>query len=335
MSRWFLVTIAAASVGVLLITAAAWYSLALPGQSHEGPQPPVTDEERDLALRLRRHVEVIAHEPHNLDQPDALARVADYIVQVLSQYGHRPERQIFEVQGQSVENIAVTVNASGPRPAERTIVVGAHYDSFGQSPGANDNGSGTAAVIELVRLLSDLTTLRTRLILVLFVNEEPPYFQTLDMGSVRFAKLLAARGEPVAAMLSLETIGFYSDRPRSQRYPKPLNLLFPSTASFIAFIAMPGSRGLLHSVVRAFRETTPFPSIGGVGPSLIPGIGWSDHWAFAEVGFPAVMVTDTALFRYPHYHLPTDMPDKIEYEKLARITKGLERVIRALASVER
>jgi len=335
MSRWFLVTIAAASVGVLLITAAAWYSLALPGESHEGPQPPVTDEERDLALRLRRHVEVIAHEPHNLDQPDALARVADYIVQVLSQYGHRPERQIFEVQGQSVENIAVTVNASGPRPAERTIVVGAHYDSFGQSPGANDNGSGTAAVIELVRLLSDLTTLRTRLILVLFVNEEPPYFQTLDMGSVRFAKLLAARGEPVAAMLSLETIGFYSDRPRSQRYPKPLNLLFPSTASFIAFIAMPGSRGLLHSVVRAFRETTPFPSIGGVGPSLIPGIGWSDHWAFAEVGFPAVMVTDTALFRYPHYHLPTDMPDKIEYEKLARITKGLERVIRALASVER
>jgi hypothetical protein len=335
MSRWFLVTIAAASVGVLLITAAAWYSLALPGQSHEGPQPPVTDEERDLALRLRRHVEVIAHEPHNLDQPGALARVADYIVQVLSQYGHRPERQIFEVQGQSVENIAVTVNASGPRPAERTIVVGAHYDSFGQSPGANDNGSGTAAVIELVRLLSDLTTLRTRLILVLFVNEEPPYFQTLDMGSVRFAKLLAARGEPVAAMLSLETIGFYSDRPRSQRYPKPLNLLFPSTASFIAFVAMPGSRGLLHSVVRAFRETTPFPSIGGVGPSLIPGIGWSDHWAFAEVGFPAVMVTDTALFRYPHYHLPTDTPDKIEYEKLARITKGLERVIRALASVER
>lgn len=335
MSRWFLVTIAAASVGVLLITAAAWYSLALPGQSHEGPQPPVTDEERDLALRLRRHVEVIAHEPHNLDRPSALARVADYIIQVLSQYGHPPERQIFEVQGQSVENIAVTVNASGPRPAERTIVVGAHYDSFGQSPGTNDNGSGTAAVIELVRLLSDLTTLRTRLILVLFVNEEPPYFQTLDMGSVRFAKLLAARGEPVAAMLSLETIGFYSDRPRSQRYPKPLNLLFPSTASFIAFVAMPGSRGLLHSVVRAFRETTPFPSIGGVGPSLIPGIGWSDHWAFAEVGFPAVMVTDTALFRYPHYHLPTDTPDKIEYEKLARITKGLERVIRALASAER
>lgn len=335
MSRWFLVTIAAASVVVFLTTAAAWYSLALPGRSHEGPQPPVTDEERDLALRLRRHVEVIAHEPHNLDQPSALARVGDYIIQALSQYGHRPERQNFEVQGQSVQNIAVTVNANGPRPAERTIVVGAHYDSFAQSPGANDNGSGTAAVIELVRLLSDLKTLRTRVIMVLFVNEEPPYFQTLDMGSLRFAKLLAARGEPVAAMLSLETIGFYSDQPRSQGYPKPLNLLFPSTANFIAFVAMPGSRGLLQSVVRAFRETTPFPSIGGVGPSLIPGIGWSDHWALAKEGFPAVMVTDTALFRYPHYHLPTDTPDKIEYEKLARITKGLERVIRALARAER
>jgi Zn-dependent M28 family amino/carboxypeptidase len=169
------------------------------------------------------------------------------------------------------------VNASGPRPAERTIVVGAHYDSFAHSLGANDNGSGTAAVIELVRLLSDLETLRTRLILVLFVNEEPPYFQTPDMGSLRFAKLLAARREPIAAMLSLETIGFYSDRPRSQDYPTPLNLLFPSTAKFVAFVAMPGSRGLLYEVVRAFRETARFPSIGGVGPSLIPGLGWSDH----------------------------------------------------------
>jgi hypothetical protein len=313
-----------------LVAAGAWYGLAVPGRTHVGALPAASEEERDLAARLRRHVAVIASEPHNTAHPQALERSARYIEQVLAAAGLKVERQVYEADGKPVRNIFVTLDAPGGQPVRRTIVVGAHYDSWEDTPGANDNGSGAAAALELARLLGDHATPGTRLIVVLFVNEEPPYFQTPDMGSVRFADMLAARKEPVAAMLSLETIGFFSDEPGSQQYPPPLSSFFPSKADFISFVAMPGSRGLLHDVMREFRATTRFPTIGGVAPGFIPGIDWSDHWSFAQAGFQALMVTDTALFRYAHYHQPTDTPEKVDYDKLARITKGLERAVRAL-----
>lgn len=322
-----LVLALAASIG-----AVAWYGLAVPGRSHEGALPAATSEERDLAAKLRRHVETIASEPHNTAHPRALERAALYIEQVLAAHGHTPERQVYEADGQQVRNIFVTLDAPGAAHVARTIVVGAHYDSWIETPGANDNATGTAAVLELALLLRDRARPGTRLILVLFVNEEPPYFQTPDMGSVRFAQMLAARKEPVAAMLSLETIGFFSDAPGSQQYPSPLGSVFPSKANFISFVAMPGSRRLLHDVMRGFRETTAFPTVGGIAPGFIPGIAWSDHWSFAQAGFQSLMVTDTALFRYAHYHKPTDTPDKVDYDKLARITKGLERAVRELAT---
>jgi Zn-dependent M28 family amino/carboxypeptidase len=207
-------------------------------------------------------------------------------------------------------------------------VVGAHYDSIDDAPGANDNGSGTAAILELARLLKDLRLAHTRLRLVLFVNEEPPYFQTGDMGSYRYAGLLAERGEPVAAMISLETIGYFSDAPGSQQYPPPFGAIFPNRGNFVAFVGMTGSRPLVHEAMASFRRHTSFPSIGGIAPGFIPGIDWSDHWSFAQHGFQAMMITDTAIFRYPHYHRPTDTPDKVDYERLARIAKGIERVLR-------
>jgi hypothetical protein len=186
-------------------------------------------------------------------------------------------------------------------------------------------------VIELARLLRDLAGVAgKRLRLVLFVNEEPPYFRTDTMGSLRYARALAERNERVVAMYSLETIGFYSSEPRSQHYPAPFGLMFPDRGDFIAFVGLLGSRALLRQTIRSFRSHTPFPSIGGVAPGAVPGIAWSDHWAFAQYGFQAVMVTDTALFRYPHYHRPSDTPDKVDTEKLARVVKGFERVIRDL-----
>jgi Zn-dependent M28 family amino/carboxypeptidase len=151
------------------------------------------------------------------------------------------------------------------------------------------------------------------------------------MGSLRYARALAASGERVTAMYSLETIGFYSSEPGSQRYPAPFGLLFPDRADFVAFVGLLGSRSLLQKTVRSFRARTQFPSIGGVAPAFIPGIAWSDHWSFAQCGFPAIMITDTALFRYPHYHRASDTPDKIDGEHLARVAKGIERVIRDIA----
>jgi Zn-dependent M28 family amino/carboxypeptidase len=151
------------------------------------------------------------------------------------------------------------------------------------------------------------------------------------MGSLNYARALARRNERVAAMYSLETIGFYSSEPGSQVYPAPFGLIFPDRGDFVAFVGMLGSRALVWKTVRSFRSHTAFPSIGGVAPGFIPGIGWSDHWAFAEQGFPAVMVTDTAPFRYPHYHRASDTADKVDAEKVARVVKGIERVIRDLS----
>jgi Zn-dependent M28 family amino/carboxypeptidase len=185
-----------------------------------------------------------------------------------------------------------------------------------------------AGVIELATLLGNLrgkSSLRIRL--VLFVNEEPPFFKTELMGSLVYARRLKESGEPVLGMLSLETLGFYSDEKHSQRYPPPLGLLYPTTGNFVAFVGLTSSRAFVRRAVGSFRALVPFPSVGGTAPGFIPGIDWSDHWAFEKVGFPALMITDTAPFRYPHYHRTADSPDKVDYDRLARVVSGLERVI--------
>lgn len=317
---------------IILIVAVLWYCLAMPGKSHSGPLPSATLEEADLATRLKQHVTAIASAPHNIRYHFAnLEAAARYIERTLAADGHRVTSQSYEVDDQTVRNLEIIIEPAASGADVRTIVVGAHYDFAFNTPGANDNASGVAAVIELARLLKDARPARTRLRLVAFVNEEPPYFQTEDMGSYRYAAMLRAQAEPVAAMITLETIGHFSDQPGSQHYPPPLGRLLPDRANFVAFVGMMGSRALVRNVVGSFRRHTAFPSVGGVAPGFIPGIDWSDHWSFAQHGIPALMVTDTALFRYSHYHKPTDTPDKVDYERLARITKGMERVLRDLA----
>jgi hypothetical protein len=307
------------------------YMTSVPGKPHRGALPPLTTEEAALAVSLARHIASIAQREHNIAHYDELEKVARYIEATLSAQGHAPGRQEFVADGRLVRNIDVVVEPPASIRDPEVIVIGAHYDTARGTPGANDNASGVAAVIELARLLRDLAGVgRKRIRLVLFVNEEPPYFRTEAMGSLRYARALAERNERVVAMYSLETIGFYSSEPGSQYYPAPFGFMFPDRGDFIAFVGLLGSRALLQQTIRSFRSHTAFPSIGGVAPGAIPGIGWSDHWAFAEHGFQAVMVTDTALFRYPHYHRPSDTPDKVDTEKLARVVKGIERVIRDL-----
>lgn len=317
---------------LLLGYGALHYMTAVPGRPHQGALPPITAEERDLAARLQRHIEAIASAPHNIAHYDELEKAARHIERALEGYGYPVDRQVYTADGKQVRNISVTIEPVGSPPSPETIVVGAHYDSAGDAPGANDNGTGTAAVIELSRLLTDLKgKTAKRIHLVLFVNEERPYFKTPDMGSLRFAQALAEKRERVVAMYSLETIGFFSDEPGTQRYPAPFNWVFADRGDFVAFVGMLGSRKLVHDTMRSFRSHTAFPTIGGVAPDFIPGIDWSDHWAFVQQGFQAIMVTDTAPFRYPHYHKPTDTPDKVDAEKLARVVKGMERVVRDAA----
>jgi hypothetical protein len=330
--RTVLALVGAGMAAAVVILAGANYLTAVPGVSHQGALPTSTDAEAATAARLLTHIRAIASKPHNVEHYDELEKAARYIEGELTALGYRPVPQIYQVDGRAVRNIEVVIEPAQPDANTKTVVVGAHYDSYEDTPGANDNGSGTAAVLELARLLADLrNTANKRVRLVLFVNEEPPYFQTPDMGSHRYAKLLAERREPVIGMISLETLGCYLDYPGSQQYPPPLGLLYPTKGDFVAFVAMTGSRELMQNLIGSFRKHTKFPSVGGVAPGFVPGIDWSDHWSFEEFRYPAVMITDTAYFRYPHYHKTTDTPDKVDVDKLARITHGVERVIREMA----
>jgi hypothetical protein len=320
-------------LAVLAVAAAGYgalhYMTSVPGKPHRGALPPITSEEAELAQSLKRHIATIAEREHNVAHYEELEKVARYIEATLTSLGYAVGRQEFFADGKPVRNIDVMIEAAGQSADPEVIVVGAHYDSVFGSPGANDNGSGVAAVIELARLLRDLDGVGAKRIrLAFFVNEEPPYFMTEAMGSLHYGRALARHRERVVAMYSLETIGFYSSEPGSQVYPAPFSLIFPDRGNFIAFVGMMGSRALLRETMRSFRSHTSFPTIGGVAPRFVPGIAWSDHWAFAEQGFQAVMITDTALFRYPHYHRPSDTPDKVDTEKVARVVKGMERVIR-------
>ena len=171
---------------------------------------------------------------------------------------------------------------------------------------------------------------------VAFVNEEPQYFQTPQMGSFVYAARCQSRGDRIEAMISLETIGYYSNEPRSQGYPAPgLGFLYPRTGNFIAFVGNVASRSLLRNVIGEFRRYAQIPSEGGALPAMIPGVGWSDQWSFWQHGYPGIMVTDTAPFRYPHYHAATDTPDKLDYDSMTRVVVGLEKVIHHLANPAR
>ena len=266
----------------------------------------------------------------HVGRPRALAAAAAYLEEVLASHGFAVSSQEFTVERQRVRNLEVAVAGSAAPGA--VVVVGGHYDTVPGSPGADDNASGVAAVLEIARLLAGAPAGRD-VRCVFFVNEEPPWFQTEDMGSLRYARRLRERGEGVTAMLSLESIGYYADAPGSQRYPFPLGLTRPKTGNFIGMVSNLQSRRLLHRAVASFERHTRFPVVGASLPAWVPGVSWSDHWAFWEQGFPAVMVTDTAPFRYPAYHSEADTPDQLSYDVLATVVTALASVVHDLAGV--
>jgi hypothetical protein len=152
------------------------------------------------------------------------------------------------------------------------------------------------------------------------------------MGSLHYARACKGRGEKIVAMLTPETIGYYSDEKGSQKYPGVTGFFYPKTGNFITFVGESESEQLVTRCVKSFRSHTQFPSEGGAAPKSIEGVGWSDHWSFQRQGYPALMITDTAPFRYPHYHTPQDTPDKIDYDRAARVVAGTARVVQELAN---
>jgi Zn-dependent M28 family amino/carboxypeptidase len=259
---------------------------------------------------------------------DGLDRSVVYLLERIREAGAVPALHTYEISGTPVSNIEVDL-IGAVRPRE-IVLVGAHYDTVDETPGADDNASGVAVALELLRLAVPHRTERT-LRFVFFVNEEPPYFQTDRMGSLVYADRARARGDNIVAMLSIESVGFYS---AEQSYPPPIGLLYPSTGDFIAFVGDLSSRSLVRRSIAAFRSTGALPSEGLAAPSWIPGVSWSDHWSFSANDYPAVMVTATALFRNPHYHEATDTPEKLDYRRMALLVQGLRAVLAELSRAE-
>jgi hypothetical protein len=316
-------------VALLLLAAIAFVMLAtaMPGRSYRGALPPATPAQQALAAELRRDVETLASEQRNVPFLEHLRAAETHIEQSLAAAGYRVARQEYVSEGSAVANVEVELR--GASHPNEIVIVGAHYDSVGEAPGADDNASGTAALLALARRFAHASPART-LRFVFFVNEEPPYFKTEEMGSYVYAKRSHERGERIAAMLSLETIGYYDTRPHTQHYPLGLRAFYPDRGDFIAFAGNLGSRPLLRRALRTFRRTTKFPAEGAALPQAIQEIGWSDQWSFWQFGWQAIMVTDTALFRNPHYHRPTDRPDTLDYDRMARVVEGLAAVTQEL-----
>lgn len=323
-----------AVAAAILTLAVLWaYNIMIksPGKSYSGPLPPLTEDQIALRGRLMADVGNLALKigERNIYQPKNLAAAAEFIESSLTKAGCSVTRQTYTVDDVPCSNLEVKI--AGTKHPDQIVIIGSHYDSVYGCPGANDNATAVAANLALARHFADKNpdlTLR----FLFFVNEEPPFFQTPDMGSTVYAKKCKDNNENIVAMLSLETLGYYSDQPNSQKYPLPLTLFYPSTADFIAFVSNPSSRKLLHRVVSTFRQNCKFPSESGAIPSFLAGIAWSDHYSFWQQGYPALMVTDTAPFRYPYYHEPGDTVDKINFDNLARVTTGLKAVINELTT---
>jgi Zn-dependent M28 family amino/carboxypeptidase len=286
-----------------------------------------------LEQRLRRHVRILAGEigERNVYRPTALDAAARYIEAEFAGSGYTPRRQTYAVDALTCVNLEILL--PGRRWPDETLVVGAHYDSVAGSPGADDNASAIAALLEIARLLQGQVPART-LKLVAFVNEEPPFFFFGEMGSQVYARAARSRQENIRLMISLEMLGFYRDAPGSQEYPPLFRYFYPKCGNFIAFVSNFRSRRGMRRAAQAFRRHTDFPLESTATFGWIPGVAWSDHLSFWRAGYRAFMCTDTAFFRNPYYHSAQDTPDKLDYPRLATLTDALAKMCLELANCE-
>jgi Zn-dependent M28 family amino/carboxypeptidase len=279
---------------------------------------------------LRAHVEALAggqFAPRDFDHPENLDRAAGWIAEALNRTGATVREQAYQVDGRTYRNVLADF---GPETPER-IVVGAHYDTAGDQPGADDDASGVAGVLELARLLAERPP-PCRVELAAWTLEEPPSFRSARMGSAVHAASLAAGGARVRLVISVEMIGAFSDARDSQSYPAGLGLFYPSTGNFIAVAGKWGQGAAVSEVARALRTGSRLPVETLSAPSFITGIDFSDHRSFWAHGYDAVMVTDTSFFRNERYHTTADRPETLDYVRMAEVVKGLHCAVQAIGS---
>ena len=298
----------------------------MPGVSYRQAFPPLTATEIELKDRLTSDVQTLAVKigRRNVDNYQNLVAAKEFLSTELVQAGYTVREQKYTIGDRSYSNLEVEI--PGSSRANEILVIGGHYDSALTSPGANDNATGAAAVLALAREFVGTKPLRT-LRFVEFTNAEPPFFGTQNMGSCVYAQAAKQRGETIVGMFGLETLGYFTDTAQTQKYPLPLSLLYPDRGNFIGFVSDIDSRELLRNTIRSFRAQAQFPSEGAALPSVIQGVGL-DSRSFWQQGYQALMITDTARFRYPQDRTDDDTPAKIDLEQLSRVTYGISKVIR-------
>ena len=320
-----LVLVAAAGLAALL-----YYGTSMPGAAWQGPLPAPTAGEEAAAARLAAHVQMLAgeiDERHYL-RTEALERAATYIEDQFREFRYVP--RIEEINNKGFRNIRVDLYGTSAR--RRILVIGAHYDTTWLSPGADDNASGVAVLLELARAFSGRRQ-PLSLRFIAFTNEERPFFGTAEMGSRVSAERSRSSAEDIIGMYSLEMLGYYSDEEHSQWYPRVIRDFYPTQGNFVAFISNFGSRPFLGRSLAAFRVHASFPSQGMSAPRfLVPAIRRSDHSSYWAFGYPAVMITDTANFRNPNYHRSSDRPETLDYDRMAAVLTGLIAMIETLAA---
>jgi Zn-dependent M28 family amino/carboxypeptidase len=284
-----------------------------------------------LAARLREHVHTLAGEigERNVGRPAALHAAESYIRCCWQELGYEVTAQTYAVRDVASSNLEIT--CPGTRKDGGILLVGAHYDTVAGSPGADDNASGVAALLELGRLFRTVQPAMT-VRFVAFVNEEMPYFFSEEQGSMVYAMAARRREDDIRLMVSLEMLGCYSELPGSQRYPPLFRPFFPSRGNFIGFVANFRTRRKQRKLVSAFRAASSFPVEQLATFSSVPGVAWSDHHSFWQQRYHALMVTDTAFYRYPWYHTAHDTPDRLDYPRFAAVTAGLFEAFRSVSA---
>jgi Zn-dependent M28 family amino/carboxypeptidase len=289
------------------------------------PGPRIGESVVDPAIlepAVRAHVDRLARDigERNILRPPALEAAREYITGEWRSQGYQVRTQWYDVGRLPCANVEVTRHGSSQSGA--ILLVGAHYDSISGSPGADDNASGVAALLELSHLFSAVAP-RATIRFVAFANEEWPFFLGSQQGSLVYARNARLRGDDIRLMISLETIGYYSDREGSQSYPPLFRFFYPDKGNFVGFVSDYRSARMMRRLARLFRAGSDFPLEQVATFRFVPGVSWSDHLSFWRAGFRAFMVTDTAFYRYPFYHSADDTPEKLTYPQLARVTAGL------------
>lgn len=306
---------------VAVIVFAVWLVVAQPTFSGNSRSQATVDP-----MKLRGHVDTLAHTFHPRDwhHPDNLDKAAEYIAGHFKAAGAAVEFQDFAVQDKRYRNVIGRFGVG----KGRKVVVGAHYDACGETPGADDNASGVAALIELAYLVGHEPP-SSEVELVAYTLEEPPFFRTAMMGSAIHAKSIAPESSSIRGVIVLELVGYFSDEWGSQSYPIPmLRLMYPSRGNFIGVIG-PWNQGAWVKTVKAgMQGATDLPVYSIRAPSVVPGVDFSDHLNYWPYGFNALMITDTAFYRNREYHLAGDTPDRLDYGRMAKVAVAVFAAIR-------